>query len=86
MSAVAEAPTSPLLESVLAKVQDLSREEKAWLAARIDAELSQDIPVPAWHLEILAEREGESEEGALPAEAAFHSIREELQRRRNARK
>jgi hypothetical protein len=86
MSAVAEAPTSALLESVLAEVAKLSPEEKTWLVERVDAELSQDIPVPAWHLEVLAEREREGEEGALPLESAFRCIREELQRSRNARK
>ncbi|HYF35467.1 MAG TPA: addiction module protein [Prosthecobacter sp.] len=86
MSAVAEAPTSALLESVLTKVAELSREEKIWLVARIEADLSQDITVPAWHLEVLDEREREGEEGALPLEAAFRSIREELQRDRNTRK
>lgn len=76
---------SALLESVLAKVADLSREEKARLVARVEAELTQDLPVPAWHLKILEERKREGDEGALPAEAAFRAIREELQRDRDAR-
>lgn len=54
MSAVAEAPTSPLLESALAAVEKLSAAEKTWLMARVKAELDEEFP--AWQMEIVKER------------------------------
>jgi hypothetical protein len=85
MSSVADIPSSPL-ESALAAVAKLSREEKARLVEHVEAELSRDLPVPPWHLEVLKEREREGDEGALPAEETFRHIRVELQRDRDARR
>lgn len=70
--------SSPLLESALAVVAKMSRDEKAVLADRIEAELSFD-EVPDWHLEVLKERTALGAKGldpAIPAEEAFRQIRD----------
>lgn len=77
---------SPLLESALAVVSRLSRDEKTALVEQVEAELAQAETVPAWHLEILEERTrfaAEGQDDSLPAEAAFQEIRAAFQRERS---
>lgn len=74
---------SPLLESALAVVSKLSRDEKTVLVEQVEAELAETETVPDWHLEILEERTRLAQEGkdnALPIEDAFREIREAFER------
>ena len=48
--------SSPLLESAFAVVAKMSRDEKAVLLERVEAELRDDAGVPDWENQVVQER------------------------------
>ena len=69
----------------MAAISCLSREEKEVLLDRVQGEISDEVEIPQWHLDILEEREELYRKGLdqpIPVEEAFRQIRETLRKER----
>jgi hypothetical protein len=77
--------STPVIEALMAAISCLSREEKEVLVERVRGEISDEVEIPQWHLDMLEEREELYRKGLdqpIPVEEAFRQIRETLRKER----